>query len=68
MEPGMAATGLTPPRIFETNDSLHKPWSSDSPRLFLLTNNPARAADLSRYGPVYRLGAAGGKAILTNHP
>ncbi|MBB5060862.1 4-amino-4-deoxy-L-arabinose transferase-like glycosyltransferase [Granulicella aggregans] len=56
------------PNLFETNDSLHKLWASKSPRLFLLTYNPARGADLSRYGPVYRLAAAGGKTVLTNRP
>ena len=56
------------PHIFETNESLHKLWSSSSVRLFLLTYNPARATDLSTYGPVYRLASAGGKTVLTNHP
>ena len=54
--------------VFETNDSLHRLWSSSSSRLFLLTYNPSRAADLSSYGPVYRLAFAGGKTVLTNQP
>jgi 4-amino-4-deoxy-L-arabinose transferase-like glycosyltransferase len=56
------------PKIFESNNSLHELWSSNSPRLFLLTCNGARAADLSHYGPVYRLASAGGKTVLTNRP
>jgi hypothetical protein len=56
------------PRIFETNDSLHSLWSTRSRRLFLLTYNSARAADLARYGPVYRLASSGGKTVLTNRP
>jgi 4-amino-4-deoxy-L-arabinose transferase-like glycosyltransferase len=55
------------PRVFETNDSLHKLWSSKSRRIFLLTSNPARAADLASYGPVYRLASSGGKLVLTNN-
>ncbi|MCU1224559.1 MAG: glycosyl transferase family 39 [Edaphobacter sp.] len=56
------------PHIFETNDSLHILWSSNSARIFLLTYNPARAADLSPYGPVYRLAFSGGKTVLSNQP
>jgi 4-amino-4-deoxy-L-arabinose transferase-like glycosyltransferase len=56
------------PHIFETNDSLHILWSSNSARIFLLTYNPARAADLSPYGPVYRLASSGGKTVLSNQP
>jgi 4-amino-4-deoxy-L-arabinose transferase-like glycosyltransferase len=54
------------PHIFETNDSLHKLWSTGYHRIFLLTCDPARAKDLSHYGPVYRLASAGGKTVLTN--
>jgi len=56
------------PRIFETNNSLHKLWSSGYHRLFLITSDPARANDLSHYGPVYRLASAGGKTVLTDRP
>jgi hypothetical protein len=56
------------PHILETNDSLHKLWSSGYHRLFLLACDPARANDLSHYGPVYRLASAGGKTVLTNRP
>lgn len=54
------------PHIFETNESLHKLWYSGDSRLFLLTYDPARATDLSHYGPVYRLASSGGKIVLTN--
>ena len=56
------------PPIFETNDSLHKLWSANTRRLFLMTPNPARAADLARCGPVYPLAASGGKIVLSNRP
>ncbi len=53
------------PDIFVSNEGLHGLWSG-SGRLFLLTPNATRAADLGRYGPVYALAAAGGKTVLTN--
>jgi 4-amino-4-deoxy-L-arabinose transferase-like glycosyltransferase len=54
------------PAVFETDASLHQLWSSPR-RIFLLTYHPAkRAADLTPYGPVHTLAAAGGKSILTN--
>lgn len=55
------------PRIFETNQSLYKLWSSPR-RLFLVTYSSAREQDLARYGPVYRLASSGGKTILANRP
>jgi uncharacterized protein YqgC (DUF456 family) len=54
------------PQIFETNDSLHRLWSTRSRRLFLLTCDSTRAADLARYGPVYQLVSSGRKTVLTN--
>ncbi len=56
------------PAIFETDASLHQLWSSPR-RIFLLTYHPTgRIADLTPYGPVHTLAAAGGKSILTNQP
>jgi 4-amino-4-deoxy-L-arabinose transferase-like glycosyltransferase len=56
------------PAIFETNDSLHRLWSSPQ-RIFLLTYNPtAREKDLAPFGPVHTLASAGGKTVLTNQP
>ena len=54
------------PHIFESEDGLHQLWSSPR-RIFLLTSNPTtRTTDLTPYGPVHPLAAAGGKTILTN--
>ena len=55
------------PAIFETESTLHQLWSSPR-RIFLMTYAPAtRTQDLTPYGPVHTLAAAGGKTILTNH-
>jgi 4-amino-4-deoxy-L-arabinose transferase-like glycosyltransferase len=54
------------PAIFETDATLDGLWASQR-RIFLLTYHPdLRTPDLSRYGPVHVLAAAGGKSILTN--
>jgi hypothetical protein len=54
------------PAIFETDSSLRQLWASPR-RIFLLTYQPgARTPDLSRFGTVKTLAAAGGKSILTN--
>lgn len=56
------------PAIFETDASLDQLWAGPR-RLFLLTYRPqARVLDLSRFGPVHVLTAAGGKSVLTNQP
>ncbi len=56
------------PRIFPSNAQLHTLWSSSSHRLFLLTYDPHRAADLLPYGRVYTLASSGGKTVLSNLP
>jgi len=56
------------PHIFPNDDRLHALWASSSHRLFLLTYNPLRAADLRGYGRVYPLASSGGKTVLTNLP
>ncbi len=53
------------PDIFVTGDELHTLWPG-AQRLFLLTPDPRRRADLARFGPVCALAALGGKTILTN--
>jgi 4-amino-4-deoxy-L-arabinose transferase-like glycosyltransferase len=54
------------PAVFDDDAALYRNWSSPR-RIFLLTYNPAqRTTDLSRYGTVHVLAAAGGKSILTN--
>lgn len=54
------------PAIFETDATLDRLWASPR-RIFLLTYHPTdRTPDLSRFGPVHVLAAAGGKSILTN--
>jgi hypothetical protein len=56
------------PQIFETDASLDKLWAGPQ-RIFLLTYHPDdRTPDLSRFGPVHVLVAAGGKSVLTNQP
>jgi 4-amino-4-deoxy-L-arabinose transferase-like glycosyltransferase len=56
------------PAVFDDDAALYRNWAG-SRRIFLLTYNPAqRTADLSRYGTVHVLAAAGGKSILTNLP
>jgi 4-amino-4-deoxy-L-arabinose transferase-like glycosyltransferase len=53
------------PPIFGTDDELRHAWTS-SQRVFLLTFNRQRAADLARFAPVHLLAAEGGKFILSN--
>jgi 4-amino-4-deoxy-L-arabinose transferase-like glycosyltransferase len=53
------------PPIFGTDDGLRQAWSG-SQRIFLLTFNKQRAADLARFAPVHLLAAEGGKFILSN--
>ena len=55
------------PHIFETDATLHHLWQGPQ-RLFLLTTDPSRAADLAPYGRVSIFATAGGKTILTNQP
>jgi hypothetical protein len=56
------------PQIFETDASLDRLWAGPQ-RIFLLTYHPdERTPDLSRFGPVHVLVAAGGKSVLTNQP
>jgi 4-amino-4-deoxy-L-arabinose transferase-like glycosyltransferase len=56
------------PAIFEDEASLHRLWTS-SRRINLFTYNPTvRRDDLARFGPVYTVASAGGKAIFTNQP
>ncbi len=56
------------PDIFVSDDRLHALWAEPGRRLFLFTQNPARQADLARFGPVYMLFGSGGKTVLTNRP
>ncbi len=54
------------PAVFDDDAALDRLWAGPR-RVFLLTYHPdARTADLSRFGPVRTLAAAGGKSILTN--
>jgi hypothetical protein len=54
------------PPIFETDATLHQLWAGPR-RIFLLTYHPeTRVHDLSAFGPVHTLAAAGGKSVLTN--
>jgi 4-amino-4-deoxy-L-arabinose transferase-like glycosyltransferase len=53
------------PQIFETEDTLHQLWSSPR-RIFLMTYDPNRAADLAHIGPVHTLASSGGKTLLSN--
>ena len=53
------------PLVFETNTTLHQLWSSPR-RIFLMTSDSHRAADLKPFGPVYKLASSGGKALLSN--
>jgi 4-amino-4-deoxy-L-arabinose transferase-like glycosyltransferase len=53
------------PHIFETEDTLHQLWSGPR-RIFLMTYDPNRAADLAHFGPVHTLAASGGKTLLSN--
>lgn len=54
------------PHIFETEATLRKLWAGPQ-RVFLFTYHPAeRIRDLSPFGQVRTLAAAGGKTVLTN--
>ena len=53
------------PPIFDTEDGLHRAWTG-SQRIFLLSFNKQRAADLARLAPVHVLATEGGKFILSN--
>ncbi|WP_245536358.1 ArnT family glycosyltransferase [Terriglobus saanensis] len=53
------------PRIFETDDSLRAAWAGKQ-RIFLMTYNDVRRADLERFGPVHILAQRGGKTVLSN--
>jgi hypothetical protein len=53
------------PPIFGTDDTLRQAWSG-SQRIFLLTFDKRRAADLARFAPVHLLAAEGGKFVLSN--
>jgi 4-amino-4-deoxy-L-arabinose transferase-like glycosyltransferase len=54
------------PKIFESEDSLHKLWGG-SGRVFLLTYAPEkRLRDLTPYGKTHVLASSGGKTILMN--
>jgi 4-amino-4-deoxy-L-arabinose transferase-like glycosyltransferase len=53
------------PAIFEDEGSLHHAWSGTQ-RVYLLTYEKARIADLQKFGPVKIFAASGGKMILTN--
>ena len=56
------------PHVFETDDSLRHLWNGPQ-RLFLLTYHPEdRIPDLSRFGQVHVVAAAGGKSVLSNQP
>jgi 4-amino-4-deoxy-L-arabinose transferase-like glycosyltransferase len=54
------------PPIFDDEASLHRRWAS-SQRVYLLTYEQSRIADLQHSGPVRVFAASGGKMILTNH-
>ena len=54
------------PAVFDDEAALDRLWAGPR-RVFLLTYHPdTRIPDLSRFGPVRTLAAAGGKSILTN--
>jgi 4-amino-4-deoxy-L-arabinose transferase-like glycosyltransferase len=53
------------PPIFDDEASLHRRWASLQ-RVYLLTYEKTRIADLQRSGPVRIFAASGGKMILTN--
>ncbi|MGI4855160.1 MAG: ArnT family glycosyltransferase [Janthinobacterium lividum] len=53
------------PRIFPDEADLHRAWAAGR-RVFLLTYDKPRIADLQRFAPVRVFAAAGGKMILTN--
>jgi 4-amino-4-deoxy-L-arabinose transferase-like glycosyltransferase len=53
------------PSIFPDEAGLHRAWASPQ-RVYLLTAEQSRIADLQRVAPVRIFAAAGGKTILTN--
>jgi 4-amino-4-deoxy-L-arabinose transferase-like glycosyltransferase len=53
------------PAIFDDEMSLHRRWAS-SQRVYLLTYEKSRIADLEHTGPVRVFAASGGKMILMN--
>jgi len=54
------------PHIFESEDSLRQQWSGPR-RVFLLTYNPeVRIRELTSFGTVRVVAAAGGKTVITN--
>ncbi|GAA3760302.1 ArnT family glycosyltransferase [Terriglobus aquaticus] len=53
------------PPIFATEADLHRAWTGPE-RIFLLTYEKGRAADLGRLGPTRVFAASGGKLVLTN--
>ncbi|MGI4757509.1 MAG: ArnT family glycosyltransferase [Janthinobacterium lividum] len=53
------------PPVFEDESSLHRAWAGPR-RVYLLTYQPSRVADLERVAPVRVFATAGGKMILTN--
>lgn len=53
------------PPVFEDEPGLHRRWAS-SQRVFLLTYDQPRIADLQSIAPVRIFASAGGKMILTN--
>jgi len=55
------------PHILESEESLHKLWQS-STRVFLMTYDSSRIADLDRYAPVQKLASSGGKILISNRP
>ncbi|SEC26027.1 4-amino-4-deoxy-L-arabinose transferase [Terriglobus roseus] len=55
------------PHIFEDEASLHRAWASPQ-RVYLLTYEKPRIADLQRFAPVRIFASSGGKMILTNKP
>ncbi|AFL89779.1 PMT family glycosyltransferase, 4-amino-4-deoxy-L-arabinose transferase [Terriglobus roseus DSM 18391] len=55
------------PHIFEDEASLHRAWAG-SQRVYLLTYEKPRIADLQKFAPVRIFAESGGKMILTNKP
>jgi 4-amino-4-deoxy-L-arabinose transferase-like glycosyltransferase len=53
------------PHVFEDETSLHEAWAGPQ-RVYLLTYEKARIADLEQVGAVHIFAASGGKMLLTN--
>ena len=53
------------PSIFATESDLRRAWTGPQ-RIFLLTYEASRAADLARLGPTRVFAASGGKLVLVN--